>query len=331
MMKKLLLLITLGVSTWAMGAEPTLINGLFYTIERGYATVTKSQGAAMYSGYIIIPDSVKNQQGVVYPVSTIDTEAFQGCSIDSVIIPQTVSNIKDKAFENCTKLKNISVYRTSPPNLGMDVFSNGTSSATLYVPQSVVETYRQDNGWQVFQVVKPLDAKPHQVDVDTTTVASTATLTWDAVPKATNYVLRIFTDQASIIKLDTTLYFNAKGEVMKSPVRKIVMDDIGSITIITIDPYSATVSSSSSMAVDLNYNMKALGEDNLILEEEQSSFTLVKKSPTSLQATSNPSVMPEAIYDMRGQHYSIEAIDQLPQGTYIIQQNGQTKKYTRTY
>lgn len=64
---------------------------------------------------IIIPDE---HEGL--PVTEIGEKAFYGCDIVSVYVPETVKEIKDKAFSECAKLENITM--SDDIKIGVDVF-----------------------------------------------------------------------------------------------------------------------------------------------------------------------------------------------------------------
>jgi hypothetical protein len=68
------------------------------------ATVTSGSG---YSGNIVIPDKV-TYSGIIYLVTSIGSNAFQGCSgLTSIFIPNSIISIEDNAFKDCNNLTNI--------------------------------------------------------------------------------------------------------------------------------------------------------------------------------------------------------------------------------
>lgn len=86
-------------------------------------------------------------------ISTIDEYAFANCSqLTAVTIPDSVTSIGNNAFENCDNLQSVTVLATTPPMLGVDVFSytpiqNGRGY--IYVPQESLMDYQ--NQWNDYQ------------------------------------------------------------------------------------------------------------------------------------------------------------------------------------
>ena len=100
--KFILVVLGLVISANLRADENTvLIDGIYYnlTTETKTATVTKEHDFS-YSGAVVIPPSV-TYGGVTYTVTTIGSHAFDWCSnVESVIIPNTVTEIKNYAFQN---------------------------------------------------------------------------------------------------------------------------------------------------------------------------------------------------------------------------------------
>ena len=85
----------------------------------------------------IIPDSVTN----------IGNKAFYDCkSLTSIVIPNNVTSIEDDAFNGCVGLTNVTVNTTTPPTLGSRAFNN-TNDCLIYVPSASVETYKAATNW----------------------------------------------------------------------------------------------------------------------------------------------------------------------------------------
>ena len=77
------------------------INGIYYTLmEKGQvAEVTSNPNG--YTGDINIPETI-TYEGMEYKVISIDQKAFyQNSKLRTVTIPNSVTNISSRAFENC--------------------------------------------------------------------------------------------------------------------------------------------------------------------------------------------------------------------------------------
>lgn len=77
--------------------------------------------------------------------------AFNGCSsLTSITIPNSVTSIGNEAFSNCSSLTNVTIQATTPPTLGVDVFSNNASGRKIYVPSASVNTYKAATNWSTY-------------------------------------------------------------------------------------------------------------------------------------------------------------------------------------
>lgn len=75
-----------------------------------------------------------------------------GFRIESIIIPQSVTEICDYAFAGCGELSSIISEAQIPPILGNSVFGN--YSATVIVPSTSLETYKSDTNWSNFKNIR---------------------------------------------------------------------------------------------------------------------------------------------------------------------------------
>lgn len=207
---------------------------------------------------------------------------FTGCSaLRSISLPESVQFVETAAFSSCTSLSYIICHNPVPPQIESGSFNNVPTSTPLYVPSSSVSAYTAASYWNSFQI------RPLLVDVDSIT-QNTSELSWLPVENAAQYRLRIFSDH---ISLDTTLIVNAdpqNGGVLLSSsapsrIQHVVLDDIGSVVIITInpntgcaayDPFIVTVTTSSTNKIDVRYDMQVYGSTNNLIRQEQGIFTL---------------------------------------------------------
>jgi len=137
----------------------------------------KSIGEGAFSGCsgltsITVPESVKSigeeafrgcsgLTSVTLPkgVSSIGDYTFYDCiNLTSVTIPNSVTSIGDKAFYNCNNLKSVTCLAEEVPITDLWVFEDvPLSSATLYVPESSVDAYKEEYPWCEFGTILPID------------------------------------------------------------------------------------------------------------------------------------------------------------------------------
>ena len=92
-------------------------------------------------------------------VSSIGDYTFYDCiNLTSVTIPNSVTSIGDKAFYNCNNLKSVTCLAEEVPITDLWVFEDvPLSSATLYVPESSVDAYKEEYPWCEFGTILPID------------------------------------------------------------------------------------------------------------------------------------------------------------------------------
>ncbi|MDR0414551.1 MAG: leucine-rich repeat protein, partial [Prevotellaceae bacterium] len=87
---------------------------------------------------VIIPNSV----------TTIRESAFMETGLPSVVIPPQVTTIEKRVFANCRALKDVYVRVSTPPQLGIENFTQGASSPTVHVPCGYWAAYGRAAEWQ---------------------------------------------------------------------------------------------------------------------------------------------------------------------------------------
>ena len=85
-----------------------------------------------------------------YRVTGIANNGFEGASIVSIFLPETISYIGLEAFKNCN-LTDITCMALLPPSINSNSFDGETySNAKLTIPNNAIEAYRNDEVWQKF-------------------------------------------------------------------------------------------------------------------------------------------------------------------------------------
>lgn len=100
---------------------------------------------------ITIPDSV----------TSIGTSAFSGCTkLTSITIPNSVTGISAGAFFSCTSLVTVTVEASTPPTIGINVFSDNYVLEAIYVPDASVNAYKTANNWSTYEsYIKPISER----------------------------------------------------------------------------------------------------------------------------------------------------------------------------
>ena len=112
-MKKLLISLLALLFSAGLFADAVLIDGLYYNLGNTTAQVAPDpeSGRPTYSAYltVTIPASVY-YNNYTYPVVTIGTSAFEGCSnLQAVTLPNSITSINQDAFYGCSKLGSINL------------------------------------------------------------------------------------------------------------------------------------------------------------------------------------------------------------------------------
>ena len=99
-------------------------------------------------------------------VTSIGFGTFSYCNgLTSVTIGNSVTSIDYGAFEGCTGLTEIYCLALVPPTISSGTFSS-CYSATLFVPESSVDSYKSANYWKEFSNIVAISAVPGDVDGD---------------------------------------------------------------------------------------------------------------------------------------------------------------------
>lgn len=80
-------------------------------------------------------------------VTTIDSGSFNGCNaLTTIDIASTVQTLGGGAL-SCENLESMTVRATTPPSGANMAFGSVPATCAIYVPASVVDTYKATSGW----------------------------------------------------------------------------------------------------------------------------------------------------------------------------------------
>ena len=154
----LLILLMNVVGMGKMYAQSFTVDDLNYQVNNDgiSVTVTGHVDGQSATGSLVIPETVENN-GSIYSVTTIGSNAFYGCSgfNGNLTIPNSVTSIGDDAFNSCSGFSTITVLAETPPTLGSNVFYNLDTSLPVYVPCSSISDYQSYAGWNEFTNYQP--------------------------------------------------------------------------------------------------------------------------------------------------------------------------------
>ena len=138
-MKKSILLIALMLLPLVASAEEVEIDGLWYNLDTNEKTaqVIQYKNNVKYSGDVVIPETVTDEEAILYSVTSIGTWAFTECrDMTSIEIPSSVKNINGHAFQNCSGLTSIEIPN-SLTIIDEAVFAGCTGLTSIEIPSSV--------------------------------------------------------------------------------------------------------------------------------------------------------------------------------------------------
>lgn len=123
------------------------------------------------SGKYEIPEKVTGNDGNVYEVTGIASEAFKdNKELTSITIPGSISSIGEAAFSGCENLKEISVEIDDPIDLGPNgasVFEGvNLETCVLYVPEASIEKYKADEIWGKFKNIRSQTSGINDIRLD---------------------------------------------------------------------------------------------------------------------------------------------------------------------
>ena len=130
--------------------------------------------------------------------------------LSEVTIPNSVTSIGDYAFDGCDKLRKVTAYPTTVPNVYENSFAH--YNAYLYVPCDVYEDYDLDDVFGNFKYIKCIAAEevdaPDKVEIEVDE-DNNANVIWPSTDGAKKYELEISKDG----EVFCTLLFNENGQL----------------------------------------------------------------------------------------------------------------------
>ncbi len=148
-----LILIAFWASNQFSFAYSFKVDGIYYDIISGtknasvtYMSTTTTSGYgggfttynSPYSGNVVIP-AIVEYNGVKYTVTRIGNHAFDDSEVETVMLPNTITEVYDGAFTNCGKLKEILLPNTVT-YIGKNAFSYCTSLKSFIIPPSMLNS-----------------------------------------------------------------------------------------------------------------------------------------------------------------------------------------------
>ena len=115
-----------------------VIENLHFSLDHKMKTATLlPKMKEHYSGDIILPEKVKDNNGVEYSVIALEDSCFENCNgLTSIDIPSSVTSLGDHCFYNCSSLTTIDIP-SSVTSLSDYCFYNCNGLTCIKIPSSV--------------------------------------------------------------------------------------------------------------------------------------------------------------------------------------------------
>ena len=220
--------------------------------------------------------------------TTIGKNAFANqIKLNTVILPYTLEDIGDKAFDGCRRLYNIYCYAAIPPIAELTSFMN--YNAQLYIPCEALKLYKSDMVFGEFDNLHCINADTQPVAPDTIIVTpgiTDVTITWPTEDNAYQYVIEIKKDG----EVFCTLTFNADGQLFNiafAPGRN--GNRPAQYAEQTTNGYRFTVTNLES-GTKYGYNIEVKDDSNKTIKSHSSEFTTQSTTTVDNITTNNANI-----------------------------------------
>jgi len=194
----------LNAQTWSIGAttNPNGVNGVIATLDAGTLTISGTGEMVNWNSAGVVPwFSVRSSIQMVVineGITNIGAQAFAGTSITSAIVPNSVTTLGNRVFEDCpnltsivfgsnvsqigsqifvgsTNLTSVTVLRETPPNLAVNPFVGvNFQTVCLHIPDGSMLAFRQASGWGSFLCILPISCGTNVIAIDSLSALITA-------------------------------------------------------------------------------------------------------------------------------------------------------------
>ena len=272
-----------------------------FTSNTDVAVVTSAPKGSEYTGAIKIPSSIE-LNGITYAVEALTADAFEGTSITSVLLPNSMRLIAAGAFQNCIGLTNITIPSSvkcicedafsgctgltsiiseieEPFPVKSSVFKNVT--AILYVPYGTKAKYDATDGWNQLTITEMEPAGLQ--DGDTFTEAGITYQVISASEKTAQ--LKRGADVSGVVNIPSEV----NGFTVKA-IGKAAFRELRNITVVTIP--NSVITMERSVFDDCS-NLTSVSIPGSVTSIGVRLFTSCKKLTSVTVANDNP------VYDSR--------------------------------
>ena len=121
-----------------------------------WCNINFSYNPLYYAKNLYLNGELATELTIPEGVTSIGMRAFQNCSsLTSITIPESVTSIGGGAFSDCSNLTAITCKATAPPIVWYFTFENVDKSIPVYVPAGSVAAYQSAAYWNEFTCIQP--------------------------------------------------------------------------------------------------------------------------------------------------------------------------------